>query len=118
VLLKASSKYQPALSAIVNKQIVDFSTPESVATAAKYFYSGAWMVPSFGFHWYKGDEGKPDGVSLYFNGCLFVKDGTRLDRPQRSAAETFKSYIGSISQEDPTGGATAGADELDDEIPF
>lgn len=115
VLVKATSKYQPALAAIEGGKVLEFSTPEAVATAKKYFYSGAYIVPSVGLHYYTGDEGKPDGVSLYFNAALFVKHGPRLGG-SRSASETFKGYIGSISQEDPTGGAVEG--ELDDEIPF
>ncbi len=115
VLVKATSKYQPALAAIVGGKVIEFQTPEAVATAKKYFYSGAFLVPSVGLHYYNGDEGKPDGVSLYFNAALFVKDGPRLVSSQKSASETFKGYIGAISQEDPTGGA---ADELDDEITF
>lgn len=119
VLVKASSKYQPALSAIVDKKVVDFVTDEAKAQAGKkYFYSGAYLVPSFGLHWYKGDEGKPDGVSLYLNAVLFAKNGPRLGGRQHNAAEAFKGYIGSISEEDPTGGAAFTADELDDEIPF
>lgn len=117
VLLKASSKYQPALSAIEGGKIVDFVTDEAKAVAGKkYFYSGALLVPGFGLHWYKGDEGKPDGVSLYLNAVLFAKGGARLGGRQQNAAETFKGYIGTISQEDPTAGAAE--DNLDDEIPF
>lgn len=116
-LLKASSKYQPALAAIENKQIVEFTTEEAIAAAKKFFYSGAYMVPSVGLHWYKGDEGKPDGVSLYLNGVLFAKHGPRLGGRTQNAAETFKGYIGQISQEDPTGGYAA-ENELDDEILF
>lgn len=108
-LLKASSKYQPALAAIENKKIIEFTTPESIAGAKKFFYSGAYLVPSLGLHWYKGDEGKPDGVSLYLNGVLFAKHGPRLGGRTQNAAEAFKGYIGSISAEDPTGGA---AEEL------
>lgn len=116
VLLKASSKYQPALAAVENKKIITFETDESKAAAKKFFYSGAYLVPSFGLHWYKGDEGKPDGVSLYLQGVLFAKHGPRLGGRQQNAAETFKGYMGSISNEDPTGGASQ--DELDDEIPL
>ncbi len=117
VLLKATSKYQPALAAIVDKALVEFTTDEAkIAAGKKYFYSGAFMVPSVGLHWYKGDEGKPDGVSLYLNGVMFAKNGSRLGGRQANAAETFKGYIGSISDEDPTAGAAG--DNLDDEIPF
>lgn len=112
ILVKATSKYQPALAALVDGKLLEFSTPEAVATAKKYFYSGAFLVPSVGLHFYKGDEGKPDGVSLYFNAALFVKHGPRLVSSTRSATETFKGYVGAISQEDPTGGAEV--DELED----
>lgn len=102
MLVKASSKYQPQLSAIVEKKLAEFTTEESIAQAGKYFYSGAQLVPSVGLHWYKGDEGKPDGVSLYFNGVLFAKHGPRLGGRQANAAEAFKGYIGTITDEDPT----------------
>lgn len=115
ILVKATSKYQPALGAIVDGKPIDIAgTPEGMAIAKKYFYSGAYVVPSVALHYYTGDAEKPNGVSLYFNGVLFVKHGARLGG-QRSAAETFKGYIGTISQEDPTGGE---AEDLDDEIAF
>lgn len=116
-LLKGTSKYQPALAAIENKKIVEFTTDESKPAAKKFFYSGAYLVPSFGLHFYKGDEGKPDGVSLYLNAVMFAKHGARLGGRSANASETFKGYIGSISEEDPTGGASA-EDEFDDEIAF
>jgi len=117
VLLKGTSKYQPALAAIENKAIIEFTTEEAKAGAKKFFYSGAYLVPSFGLHFYKGDEGKPDGVSLYLNAFLFAKHGPRLGGRSANASETFKSY-GSISAEDPTGGAPVEGDDMDDEIPF
>lgn len=119
VLVKATSKFPPALAAVENGKIVELPAVDNTQppSAAKYFYSGAHLVPSFGLHWYKGDEGKPDGVSLYFNAALFAKHGTRLGGRAANAAETFKGYVGSISQEDPTGG-TFNRDDLDDEIPF
>lgn len=116
VLLKASSKYQPALSAIEGGKVVDFETDEAKAKAAKFFYSGALLVPSFRFNPFDGDDGKPGGMSLYLNAVLFAKHGTRIGGRQVNAAEAFKGYIGTISQEDPMGGKPA--DDLDDEIPF
>jgi hypothetical protein len=114
-LLKASSKYQPALAALDAGKLLEFSTPESIAVSKKYFYSGAYMVPSVGLHYYKGDAGKPDGVSLYLNAVMFAKHGPRLGGRSVNAAETFKGYIGSIKDEDPTGGAE---EELDDAAGF
>jgi hypothetical protein len=115
VLLKASSKYQPALAALDAGKLLEFSTPESIAVSKKYFYSGAYLVPSVGLHYYKGDAGKPDGVSLYLNAVMFAKHGPRLGGRSVNAAETFKGYIGQIKDTDPTGGAS---EELDDEIAF
>lgn len=116
ILLKAASKYQPALAALDAGKLLEFSTPEAIAIAKKYFYPGAHLVPSVGLHYYKGDEGKPDGVSLYLNAVMFVKHGPRIGGRSVNAAETFKGYIGSVKDVDPTGGVTH--DELDDEIPF
>ena len=115
ILLKASSKYQPALAALDNGKLLEFATPESIAAAKKYFYSGAYLVPSVGLHYYKGDAGKPDGVSRYLNAVMFAKHGPRLGGRSVNAAETFKGYIGSIKDEDPTGGAN---EELNDEEGF
>lgn len=113
VLVKASSKYQPALSAIEGGKVVDFETDEAKAKASKFFYSGAHLVPSFRFNPFDGDEDKPGGMSLYLNAVLFAKHGTRIGGRSVNAAEAFKGYIGTISQEDPTGG-TAAEDDLED----
>lgn len=110
-LIKASSKYQPALSAVVNKKLLEFTTPETILQAKKYFYSGAWFLPGVGLHWYKGDEGKPDGVSLYLNALMFTKDDTRIGGRAANAATAFAGYLGSIKDEDPTGGAGVASDE-------
>lgn len=113
-LIKASSKYQPALSAVENKKLLEFTTPETILQAKKYFYSGAWVLPGVGLHWYKGDEGKPDGVSLYFNAVLFTKHDQRIGGRTANAAEAFKGYLGSIKDEDPTGGAGASSSDEDE----
>lgn len=119
IIVKASSKYQPQLSALENRQVLEFTTDESkAANGKKYFYPGAFLVPSFKLHAYPGETNKPGGVALYLDGVLFVKHGEKLaGGGGRNPAEVFKGYLGSIKDEDPTGGAKA-ADELDDEIPF
>lgn len=115
-LVKASSKYRPDLSAIMErgKLPVDFLTEEAIAANAKFFYSGAWYVPLFGLHYYAGDERNPPGVSLYLNAVMFHKNDTKLGGARKSAAETFKHFIGTISDEDPTAGQADAL--LDDEI--
>lgn len=116
ILLKASSKYQPQLDAFDQGKLLHFDpavNPADAVAAKKYFYSGAYLVPSFGLHYYKGDKDKPDGVSLYLNAVLFAGHGPRLDGRAANAAETFKGYIGSIKDVDPSGGVSH--DELNDD---
>lgn len=114
VLVKAASKFQPNLSAFINKQVVDFVTEEAkAANGKKYFYPGSYLVPSFKLHYYAPDGDKPGGVSLYLDAVLFIKDGEKLaGGAGKSAAETFKNYLGSVSAEDPTAGAV---DELEED---
>lgn len=107
VIVKTRSKFQPAMAVAENKTVYDVKTVEQFATAGKYFYSGAILLPTFGLHWYPGKKAEdPMGVGLYLNTVVFIAHGTKLGGAgQRSAAETFKGYIGAISEEDPTGGA-------------
>lgn len=108
VLVVSKSKYQPNLAAFVEKgkPPVDFLTEEAVAANAKYFYSGAFYVPCFGIHFYPGDAKNPAGVSLFLNAVLFHKHGEKLGSARKSSAETFKGFMGTISDEDTTAGAT------------
>lgn len=114
-LLKASSKYAPALSAVENGKIVEYADPETRPTLTKLFYSGAFLVPYVQLHSYKsmGDDGKPGGVGLWLSAVCFVKHGPRLAGGNRAnVAEVFASYAGKVSGADPTAG------DMDDEIPF
>lgn len=115
VVLKASSKYAPALSGIENGKIVEYNDPATRPTLAKFFYSGAELVPSFGIHTYAAiDEQKPGGVALYLNAVCFIKHGPKIGGGGKvNAAEVFKSFAGTVSATDP--GANDG---MDDEIPF
>lgn len=106
MLVKTSSKYRPALDAIENKKVISFTDDAAIAAAEKkFFYSGAWFVPTFGLNIYPAKGNDNGGVSLYFNGLLFVKNDQRLGGRTHNPAEAYKGYLGSISQEDPTGGA-------------
>lgn len=114
IVLKTSSKYQPAMGVIQKGAVVDLVTEEARAAAGKFFYSGAFLIPrEVGLNYYPASsDGKPAGVSLYLNVVIFHKDGEKIGGGgQRSAAEAFKGYLGKISEEDPTAGAV---DELSD----
>lgn len=108
VIIKASSKYAPALSGIENGKVVSYTNPDTRATLDKFFYSGAWVGPLVALHTYKSmEENKPGGVSLWVNAVCFVKHGDRLAGTTINAAETFAHYAGSVSAEDPTAGGAS-----------
>lgn len=113
VIVAARSKFPPALAGIENGRLVDYIDAARTAAAPKFF-SGAEVLAQFNFVAYDGvDEGARNGVTAYLNSVLATGKGTRL-AGERSAAETFKGYVGHASTEDPTAGNT----DLDDEIPF
>jgi hypothetical protein len=107
IVLKAGSKYAPALSAIQGAKVVEFNDPDTRSTHAKEFYSGGFYAPMIGFNTYKasGDPSesgyKPGGVGLWLNAICFVKNGPRLGGAGVNAAEVFKGYIGSVTEENP-----------------
>lgn len=114
IVVKASSKYAPALSGIENGKVVEYDKPETRATLAKTFYAGAYLVPHVALNPYKAQENKPGGVSLYFNAVCFIKHGAKLTGGKGvNAAEVFKGYAGKAVADNPGSNV-----ELDDEIPF
>jgi len=114
LVVTARSKYQPRLSVYQGPKAApqELDGP-SLAAAKNKFYSGAIVLPQWNFVAYDPvEEGDKAGVTAYLDQVMWIKDGTRIGAP--SAADAFKHYQGSVSAEDPTGGAG----ELDDEIPF
>jgi hypothetical protein len=116
VLLTARSKYPPQVSVLEGGKIVEYAN-ERRGLAASKFYNGCMVVAQVNFASYEGQQdeetgaGNPDGVNAYVDIVLKTGEGTRIGGA--SAAEVFKSYVGGITAEDPTGGTG-----VDDEIPF
>ncbi len=112
-VLTARSKYQPRLSIITNGGLVDLEG-DAIAANARQFYNGVDVLAQVTFQAYDavGEDGKP-GVNAFIDLVVSLNKGKKLSGGA-SAAEVFKDYAGTISQEDPTAGAAA----LDDEIPF
>lgn len=106
-VLKAGSKFEPVLSFSDGGKIIEY-TAANRANARKQFYGGAYIVPQLNLVSYvatKVDD--PDGVSAYLNLAHFVRDGEKIGGA--NAADAFKQYAGTVSNEDPTGGS-----DLDD----
>lgn len=125
IILKSASTFIPDLSVIESGKLLQFdkTSDASVAVANKFFYPGRYVVPSFSLNLYPGSNNKMPGLSLYLDSVLAMhvkKPDGSLDLGEklagggnRNAAEVFKGVLGTISNEDPTGGAE---NVLDDEI--
>lgn len=112
IVLKAASKFDPALSAIEGGKVVTYDNPETRASLKRLFYAGAYFVPYLELNAYDARDDKPAGVNLRLKAVLFIKHGERIGGGV-NAAEVFKGYAGTASAVDPGSNA---AD--DDEIPF
>lgn len=112
VVLKATSKFQPRLSVIANGKIVDLEEGSFAAHKSK-FYSGVEGLAQINLVTYNAiDENAKDGVTAYLNLVLTLGKGAKRGGGTGPvASEVFKGYVGTSTEEDPTGG-------LDDEIPF
>lgn len=111
VVVTARSKYQPRMSVVEGGRIVDLEG-DAIKANGRKFYSGVQALAQFNLVAYDGVGNNPDGVTAYLNMVLSINKGTKL-AGGASASEVFKGYIGTASDEDPTG-----LDGLDDEIPF
>jgi hypothetical protein len=114
VVVKASSKFDVALAAVVSGKIIDLDSPELKAKHKGLFYFGVQALGTIAFMAYdavSGDENAKDGVTAYLQCVLSTGKGERLAGGV-SAAERFKGYQGTLSAESPTEGMD------DDEIPF
>lgn len=113
VVLTARSKYPPRAGHIVSGAVVEIEVEPNSAAIKKSFYTGVLALGEVNFQYYDPiNDGDPPGVTAYLNSVLSLDKGKRLTGG-KSMAETFKGYIGTSTDEDPTLG-----DDLDDEIPF
>lgn len=111
VVIKASSKYPPALSSVAGGKFTDFTDADTRPALEKLFYSGAYVAPAVSLNTYKAsDDGKPGGCGLWLDMVCFVKDGPRLGGTRANAAEVFRNHIGHTTDVDP------GTNAEDDEI--
>lgn len=114
VILVSRSKFKPRLSGKENGAVVDYDGDAELRAKGKFFF-GAEALAQVNFVAYDKVGANPPGVAAYLNLVYVNGKGTRLGGGA-PAAEVFKGYMGSVTDEDPTAGASPG--ELDDEIPF
>lgn len=107
LVLKARSKFAPALAVLHNGTKVNF-LDERRPLAKEHFYNGVQVYVGVTFNAYKGVGQNPDGINAFLDVLVSTKKGTRLQSGGSSRLETFSRYAGSYSAEDPTAGQSAG----------
>jgi len=111
VVIVSRSKFEPRLAVIANGKLTDLEG--DLKTKCKnQFYSGALCYAQLNFVAYDAVGANPPGIAAYLNMVFSLNKGERIGGGP-SAAEVFKSYVGTVVDEDPTGGLGVG-----DEIPF
>lgn len=112
-LLKASSKFQPALAVVNAGEIVNLDTEVLKTTNKGAFYFGVQALPEFNFiAGARTSADSKDYVTAYLNGLVSINTGDKIGGGG-SLAERFSGYVGTAKDYDPTAGATT-----DDDIPF
>lgn len=101
VVLTARSKFQPRLGGLEDGRIVDYETDAAKALAKPKFYFGTEALFEINLVAYENPE--KNGVNAYLNQVVTLNRGERLAGGP-SASETFKGYVGSTTDEDPTAG--------------
>lgn len=115
VFKAASGADKPPQLAIRGTEIRVLQGEQRETLGKEKFYNGCMIVPAIFIKAYKSEDeggiGAHSGVKAYLQSVLWYGDGARIGG--MSAAEVFKSYAGTVTAEDPTGG-----DISNDEIPF
>lgn len=114
LVLTARSKYEPRLSVVKDGRMVDLEDEAARKAAKNYFYTGVDCLFQVSFQAYDGvGVNSLDGVTAYLDHVVSLNKGEKLLKGGPSAAEVFKGYVGTTTDEDPTAGV-----EDDEEIPF
>jgi hypothetical protein len=100
-ILKARSLYEPKLGGLDNGQPVDYDGEASKAKAKAKFYSGVEVLAGVNFVAVEVDGKKY--VTCYLNMVFTLNKGERVGGG-KSAAETFKGYVGQVNNENPAAG--------------
>lgn len=107
VLVRASSKNQPALGYVVNGKGVDLTEEGQIKLNQGKFYSGVLAYTQLNVVAYDAiDDYSVPGVTAYLQRVLSTGKGQRIGGV-RSASEVFSGYLGRSSEIDPTDGVDA-----------
>lgn len=110
VVLIARSNFRPALAAIVNGKVVDIDK-DDLQSMKTYFYPGCEVFATFSFNTYEPPLGP--GVNAYLDELFSLNRGAKLKiASTRSAADSFRGYVGLPSAYSPTTGAGGGSQDI------
>jgi hypothetical protein len=102
LVLIARSQFRPSLAAVVNGKVVDIDK-DDLQSMKTYFYPGCEVFATFSFSTYEPPLGP--GVNAYVDEVFSLNRGTKLKiASSRSAADSFRGYVGLQSNFSPTTG--------------
>jgi hypothetical protein len=113
VIVPARSKFRPGLSAIVNREIVEYDDESAVIQAKPKFFFGAEVLVKLNLVAYDAVGSNKPGVNAYLNAVCATGKGKRI-ASSTGVSESFRSYAGQMSAVDPT----SASDDDADSIPF
>ena len=104
-VVKASSKFQPALAGVESGKIVKYDTEVAKVAAKERFYSGANALVQLNFIAYESEMGGRNlpGITCYLNMVMVTGGGDRIGGSGKADADVFSQYIGSLSDVNPMG---------------
>ena|SRR5271170_1274850 len=108
-VITARTKHEPTLSYVDGRTLVENLEGERRAAAKSKFYPGVQVLFEVGLKAYEGVGANPDGVNAYLNKVCSLAKGEKIQGlgGGQSSAETFKGYLGTTRDYDPTAGGAA-----------
>lgn len=112
LVIIARTEFRPSLAAVVNGRVVDIDGSD-LQSIRNLFYPGCEVFGTFSATAYEGAGQNPDGVNLYVDEVFSLNRGEKLKIANtRSAADSFRGYVGLTTDYDPTTGSTGGGQNI------
>lgn len=105
----ARTIHEPVLSYVEGRALVENLEGDRRTAAKSKFYPGVQVLFEIGVKAYEGVGANPDGVNLYLNKVCSLNKGEKIKAlsTRASSADTFKHYLGTTTDYDPTAGDDA-----------
>lgn len=114
-VITARTKLEPTLAYVDGRTLVENLEDSRRIAAKSKFYPGVQVLVEVALKAYEGVGANPDGVNAYLNKVVSLNKGAKIEGlsgSRTSAADTFKGYLGTTSDYDPTAGEPETAEQF------